>query len=173
MINKQYEAKRKADKHLHFNFIITNASDGTFDLNVPLRKKINSWNVVEAPANIYEMMRTEEDAHLCIQKNALDLIREHAISIKNYGYLLYNFNKSASGRIKYLSGRIKYLFEPSIMFIYDYRENKNLEYILHCSRYNSEHPSKMYCVENLYDTSDDKDVKLMAVNQLNSIINAI
>ena len=166
MINKHYEAKRKADKHLHFNFIITNASNEVFELNVPLRKKINSWNIVEAPANIYEMMRTEDDAHLCIQKDALNLIREHAISIKNYGYLLYNFNKSASGSRKYF-------FEPSIMFIYDYRENKNLEYILHCSRYNSEHPSKMYCVKKLYDTSDDKDVKLMAVNQLNSIINAI
>ena len=166
MINKHYEAKRKADKHLHFNFIITNASDGTFELNKLLRKKINSWNVVEAPTNLYEMMRAEDDAHLNIQKDALDLIRKHAISIKNYGYLLYNFNKS-------VPGRIKYFFEPSIMFIYDYRENKNLEYILNCTRYNSEHPSKMYCVENLYDTSDDKNVKLMAVNQLNSIINAI
>ena len=39
MINKHYEAKRKADKHLHFNFIITNASDGTFELNKLLRKK--------------------------------------------------------------------------------------------------------------------------------------
>ena len=166
MINKHYEAKRKADKHLHFNFIITNASDGTFELNKLLRKKINSWNVVEAPTNLYEMMRAEDESHLRIQKDALDLIRKHASSIKNYGYLLYNFNKS-------VPGRIKYLFEPSIMFIYDYRENKNLEYILYCTRYGSEHPSKMYCVKNLYDTSDDKNVKLMAVNQLNSIINAI
>lgn len=166
MINKHYEAKRKADKHLHFNFIITNASDGTFELNKLLRKKINSWSVVEAPTNLYEMMRAEDESHLRIQKDALDLIRKHASSIKNYGYLVYNFNKSAPGRIKYF-------FEPSIVFIYDYRENKNLEYILHCARYNSTHPNKMYCVKNLYDTSDDKNFKLMEVNQLNSIINAI
>ena len=171
MINKHYEAKRKADKHLHFNFIITNASDGTFELNKLLRKKINSWNVVEAPTNLYEMMRAEDESHLRIQKDALDLIRKHASSIKNYGYLVYNFNKSAPGSTK--PGSTKYLFEPSIVFIYDYRENKNLEYILHCARYNSTHPSKMYYVENLYDTSNDNDVKLMAVNQLNSIINTI
>ena len=167
MINKHYEAKRKADKHLHFNFIITNASDGTFELNKLLRKKINSWNVVEAPTNLYEMMRAEDESHLRIQKDALDLIRKHAISIKNYGYLLYNFNKS-------VPGRIKYFFEPSIMFIYDYRENKNLEYILYCARYNSEHPSKIYCIDKIYSIIGETAIKIELDNStLNDVTDII
>ena len=167
MINKHYEAKRKADKHLHFNFIITNASDGTFELNKLLRKKINSWNVVEAPTNLYEMMRAEDESHLRIQKDALDLIRKHAISIKNYGYLLYNFNKS-------VPGRIKYFFEPSIVFIYDYRENKNLEYILHCARYNSTHPNKIYCIDEIYSIIGETAIKIELDNStLNDVTDII